>query len=484
MEIREYIRIFLKRGWIIALVALFMAASAIAFSRLQRPVYRATLYLNAIPARLDLSVQQTIKNMLNNYGQQIKSDLILAQVDEQLQLDMPPDLLRADIHVNPIQSDFLIQISVDNHDPLMAKDIADTTADIFVAHIAEYMKDQDKRDRVDVFVSDYARPGSLHKPRWKISALAGGVLGGLLGLLVLFFLEWVEADAIRSEEDLERRLGLPVLGRIPGKARRVHSQSLRSLSHMARQELAKARDQFAILFRYGWIIVTLAVITGASAIVFSKLQRPVYRATLYLNAIPARLEWGIQQTIQNQLRYYGRQITADQTLGRVDQLLKLDMPPDVLRTKVSVDPIESDLRIQIAVDSYDPMVAKNIADTAADVFVEDISVRMLDQDRRDQVDVFVSDYARPGSLFRPKWKINALAGTILGGLLGLVVVLVLGWLEADIILSREDISRHVGLPVMGVIPALGETDLERKRARSRRWLPRLAKGRLSLDSRS
>ena len=216
------------------------------------------------------------------------------------------------------------------------------------------------------------------------------------------------------------------------------------------------REYVRIILKRGWIIVLLAAITAVSAIVFSKIQRPVYRATLYLNTIPMRLDWSVQQTIKNMMRNYGRQITSDQTLGRVDELLQLDMPPDVLRPDISVDPIESDLLIQIAVDSYDPMTAKRIADTAADVFVEDIQKRMLDQDQRDRVDVFVSDYARPGILFKPKWKINALAGAVLGGLLGLLIIFFLEWLEADVIRSEEDVERIVGIPVMGAIPSIDE----------------------------
>jgi len=151
-------------------------------------------------------------------------------------------------------------------------------------------------------------------------------------------------------------------------------------------------------------------------------------------------------------RNYGGQITSDATLRRVDEQLQLDMPPDMMRSKITVDPIESDLLIQISVEDYDPLIAKDIADTAADVFVDDITRVMQLQDRRDQVDVSVRDYARPGSLFKPKWKINALAGAILGGLLGLLIVFFLEWLEADVIRSEEDIERHIGIAVMGAIP--------------------------------
>jgi len=215
VEIRDYIKILIKRGWIMVLLAVITAASALVFSKLQRPIYRSTLYLNAIPARLDWGVQQTIKNMLRNYAGQIVSDNTLQRVNDELQLDMSPDMMRAKISVDPIESDLLLQIAVEDYDPGIAKAIADKTADIFVADIKRQMLDQDQRDRVSVSVRDYAREGTLFKPKWKVNTLAGGVLGVLVGVLIVFFLEWLEADVIRSEEDVERYLGVAVLGSIP-----------------------------------------------------------------------------------------------------------------------------------------------------------------------------------------------------------------------------------------------------------------------------
>jgi capsular polysaccharide biosynthesis protein len=45
--------------------------------------------------------------------------------------------------------------------------------------------------------------------------MAGGILGLLLAGVVIFFLEWVESGVVRSANDVERNLGLSVLGAIP-----------------------------------------------------------------------------------------------------------------------------------------------------------------------------------------------------------------------------------------------------------------------------
>ena len=214
------------------------------------------------------------------------------------------------------------------------------------------------------------------------------------------------------------------------------------------------RDYFRIIAKRGWIIVLLTVITTASALVFSYVQTPVYRSTIYLNVWPARLDWGLQQVITNLMRNYAGQITSRQTAAKVIDRLQLDITPDDLRAKLTVDPIEEDSLIQIDADDYDPLIARDIAQTTAEVFVEDIKVYMLEQDQRDRVEVSVRDYALPGVLHKPKWKINALAGAIFGILIGGLLIYILEWLEADIIRTAEDMERRLGVAVLGIIPAV------------------------------
>jgi capsular polysaccharide biosynthesis protein len=76
---------------------------------------------------------------------------------------------------------------------------------------------QDKRDRVEVSIVDnvYNLGYSQYSPNTKINVLAAGLFGALIGILVIFFLEWLEMDVIRTGEDVERAIGVAVLGTIP-----------------------------------------------------------------------------------------------------------------------------------------------------------------------------------------------------------------------------------------------------------------------------
>ena len=215
MELSDYVRLLLKRAWIIALAVIVFAAGALVLSRLQTPVYRSTIFLNVWPGRLDWGLQQTIKGIMRNYAGIIRSRQTAEEVVLRLGLDMSPDTLREDMKVSSIESDFLIQIDVDHADPLVARDIAQTTAEAFVERINAKMLDQDKRDRVEVGIRDYALPGGLHRPKWKIYGLAGAMLGLLFGVLVSFAIEWLEAETIRADDDIEKDIGVPVLGVVP-----------------------------------------------------------------------------------------------------------------------------------------------------------------------------------------------------------------------------------------------------------------------------
>ncbi len=215
MQIKDYFRIFSKRIWIIVIVMVIAAAGAFAFSQLRTPIYRSTIYLNVIPARLDLGLTQSIKSLMRNYAGQIMSKTTASEVIDRLELDVTTDELISQLSVSPIEEDYLIQIDADDYSPELASSIAQTTAEVFVEYIEVVMLDQDESDRVQVTIRDSAEPGTLFKPKWKINTLAGAILGLLAGFVVVVILEWLESDTIRDVKDLETGLDIAVLGAIP-----------------------------------------------------------------------------------------------------------------------------------------------------------------------------------------------------------------------------------------------------------------------------
>jgi len=141
------------------------------------------------------------------------------EVIDRLQLDITPEQFLSKITVSPNEADLVLQINADDFDPLIARDIAQTSAEVFTEQIDKYMLDQDKQDRVSVTIRDYALPGTLHKPKWKINVVAGAGFGVIIGVAIVFILEWLASEIIRRPEDIERQMDLAVLGVIPQQGR-------------------------------------------------------------------------------------------------------------------------------------------------------------------------------------------------------------------------------------------------------------------------
>ncbi len=215
MELKQYFKVLVRKWWIIVLACVVTVGSAVIFSEVQPPVYRSSAILQVIPARYDYGLTLAAEQLLRQFANQIHTTNMAQQVIDELQLDISTDKLLGDVTVAPIPEDFLIEIDVNRPHPEEARDVASAFAHDFVAFHAAQILDIDRQDRVQIRILEDAKYGWVHWPKTKTLALAGGVLGLLIGLLLAFGLEYLESDVLRSPEDVERYVGVPVLGSIP-----------------------------------------------------------------------------------------------------------------------------------------------------------------------------------------------------------------------------------------------------------------------------
>ena len=221
MEIQAYLKILRRRWWVLILLPLITAGSALGVSKFLMseyvqgyPVYRASVQLSVEPARLDWGLVGSLKQLLRNYVVQLDTKLMAREIIDQAKLDLVDEELKGMWHISSDDSNFTLLIEVDNPDPIVAGQVAQTMADLFVQKKREWNQDQDKRDQIAVEQVDDVRV-SLQKPNTKVNTLAGGVFGLALGGGIVALLEWLEAAYVRTRQDLERTAGLPVLGAIP-----------------------------------------------------------------------------------------------------------------------------------------------------------------------------------------------------------------------------------------------------------------------------
>ncbi len=218
MELQDYLNILRKRGWIMVALAILAAAAAFGFSLTQTKIYRASAKVSVVPGTPDWGLGNTAKDLLRNFVINIDTHDMAQKVIDRAQLDMTTYDLLDRTEVSSDSSNFTIQIDAKDERPEVAKEIALTMADIFEEERTAYYNQQDKRDRIEVKVIDHVIDAPLFRPNPTLNGAAGFVLGLVLGTILVLWLEWLEADVLRTPQAVEKHLGLSVLGSIPAQA--------------------------------------------------------------------------------------------------------------------------------------------------------------------------------------------------------------------------------------------------------------------------
>ena len=214
MDLKDYIRIIRQRGWILLVLAVITAGSAFAYSRMQPTEYESTVKILVSPSRTDFGLTQTVKLLLRNYTQWMSSTKRAQVVIDELGLDMTPDQLLGQVGISADESSFIIQLEVKNSNLDNANDIARTWGNLLIQWVDANNAQLRKEDRINVELVDDPRLSGV-SPNVRINTLAGGVFGALVGVIVIFLLEWIDSGILRRKEDVEKYLDIPVIGSIP-----------------------------------------------------------------------------------------------------------------------------------------------------------------------------------------------------------------------------------------------------------------------------
>ncbi len=216
MELSDYLRIIRQRGWIIILLAVLTAVTAFGYSKMQTPVYESNLRLLVRPARTDFGQSQAARELLGNYEQWLRSSYRAQAVIDQLQLDMTAGELLGDVSVASDRLGLVLQLVIENTDGDLANDIATAWGNLLIQWQQGENEKNRQEDRITIEFQDNPQY-SLASPQTKINTAAGFVFGALLGIILIFLLEWLESGVMRRSEDVERYLEIPVVGRIPNQ---------------------------------------------------------------------------------------------------------------------------------------------------------------------------------------------------------------------------------------------------------------------------
>lgn len=214
MQLGDYVRIIIRRGWIMVLLAILAGIGAYVLSSRQAPVYRSTQTVLIQPSRFDLGLAEATNRLLDSNVEYLYSTLRARLIIDQLNLDMTPEQLKGITTITANRNNMTVKIDVDLYSGELANDIAREWGNVLIQYRNEQNQIARQEDRVNASLQDNASYVLL-RPRPSINGAAGAVLGFLLGAVVVLVLEFIESSVIRSREDIERTLDMTVLANIP-----------------------------------------------------------------------------------------------------------------------------------------------------------------------------------------------------------------------------------------------------------------------------
>ena len=201
---------------IISLGLLFGAAAAFATALIMTPQYEANTQVlvtqsqeSSDGAVNNQDIQASLQ-LVNTYWDIILSPTVLDDVVENLGLEQTSNALANQITVNNQDQSQVLTITVSDEFPENAETIANEVADVFQERVSEVMN----VDNVSILTTaDVGQDPSPVSPQPLVNIAIGLILGVLLALGIAFLREFLD-KRVKTEEEVEKILDLPVLGTV------------------------------------------------------------------------------------------------------------------------------------------------------------------------------------------------------------------------------------------------------------------------------
>ncbi|MFC4769454.1 YveK family protein [Effusibacillus consociatus] len=217
IELREMFEILQKR-WkmIFSLTLIATLASTLITFFLITPKYQASTELLVNKTERDSSAVynfndiQTDLKLTETYNVIIKSPRILEQVIQQQQLETTSSELTRQVKVSTVKNSQVISITVTDSDYEQAAMIANAIASTFKKEIVKIMRVDNVQILAEAQQDIVADPVS---PKTILNISLGLIIGLMVSVSLALLLEYLDTT-LRTEEQIEVVLGLPVVGSI------------------------------------------------------------------------------------------------------------------------------------------------------------------------------------------------------------------------------------------------------------------------------
>lgn len=219
IDLKEIFNIFWsKKVLIIFIIIIFIIIGVVYTKEFTIPKYTSSTTLvlassedeekkvNTTITTTDITINS---KLVSTYSELIKSKNILREVISNLEIEIEEENLRKNVGVNAVKNTELIEITVENENPMYAAKIANEIARVFTEKVKEIYNINNVQivDEAEVL----SEPSNINHVK-DIIIFAG--IGIIVAVLYVFVSNMLDTT-IKSTEDIEKNFNVPVLASIP-----------------------------------------------------------------------------------------------------------------------------------------------------------------------------------------------------------------------------------------------------------------------------
>ena len=217
IDIKEFFKYLLKHLLLVILIPVVLVGLVVVYdTTVKTPMYStySTLVLvagsstdttNATMNNNDVTLNQ---KLVATYREFIKSNLVLEQVINKLNLNMDVEELSKHVKVEAITDTVIIKITVENADPNTTQAITNSIASVFSKEVV------DKFEIDNVAIIDTAAYPDQVSNNTLVRDVILAVAVGLVGTAGILFVIYYFDDTVKYHENLEFEADIPVIGKI------------------------------------------------------------------------------------------------------------------------------------------------------------------------------------------------------------------------------------------------------------------------------
>lgn len=237
MVMKKHLAAILLAG-IVGLVIMFAYTSF-----LVTPLYSASSMMYVMPDNSNsmnsstLSDMQVGQQLTSDYSSMIKSRSFMEDVIKKLNLTIDYQQLLEKVEVTNPTSSRILQVTVNDPNPQTAADIANEMASVAESKLKEITGMQAIKIYEEAAVPDRPSSPSLKKN------CALGLLAGLVLAMAVVTILYLLDDTIKTEDDIEKYLGMTTLAVLPYNGRKQQRQAQKHKKQRAKQERQTSRKR-------------------------------------------------------------------------------------------------------------------------------------------------------------------------------------------------------------------------------------------------